>query len=315
MTEIKEAAQVIKNGGIVLFPTETVYGIGANGLNSKAVEKVYKAKGREFKNPINLLVSSNKMIEEIAENITKMEYKLMEAFFPGPLTIILKRKNIIPDIVTAGRDTVGVRMPSGDVAIKLVEEANVPIAAPSANLSGMPSGTNLEDIIEEFKDKVDYIINGGECDIGLESTIVKVVDNVPHILRPGAITETQIKKVTGTEVVLDFESTTNLLLPSNNHKHYKTKNKSVLVYDENSRKQIENIKKLSNKYENVVIISCREHCNEYKGKKVLDMGSKTDLKEISKNIFSLLRKADKLNPEVIIIEGVEKKRNWKSNNG
>lgn len=306
---MQEVADIIKNGGIVLFPTETVYGIGANGLDCKAVEKVYKAKGRDFKNPINLLVSSKAMIEQVSKDITKMEYKLIEAFFPGPLTIILKKKDIVPNIVTAGRDTVGVRMPSGKIALKLIEEAGVPIAAPSANLSGSPSGTNLNDIIEEFKNKVDYIIDGGECDIGLESTIVKVVDEVPHILRPGAITEEEIEKIAG-KVVLDYENTTNNLLPSNKQNHYKTKNKSILIYDKNEKKQIEKVEEVANKYKNVVIVSCSEHCKYYKQRQVLDMGSKNNLQEISKNIFRLLRKADNLNPEIIIIEGVENKRNW-----
>ena len=198
--KLKEPASIIKNDGIVLFPTETVYGIGANGLSSTAVEKVYKAKGRSTKNPINLLVSGKEMIESIAKDITELEYKLMEAFFPGPFTIILKRKD---------------------------EEAGVPIAAPSANLSGKPSGTNLNDIIEEFEDKVDYIIDGGDSQIGLESTIVKVVEDVPHILRPGAITDVQIKEIAG-DVILDYlKKTNNVLLPSNSMEHYRTSSRCV----------------------------------------------------------------------------------------
>ena len=141
--KLKEAAQIIKNCGLVLFPTETVYGLGANGLDENAVKKIYIAKGRNENNPINLLVSNMEMINNIAKHISDLEYKLMESFFPGPFTIILKKKSIVPSIVTANGDTVGVRMPSGIIAKELVELAGVPIAAPSANISGKPSGTNL----------------------------------------------------------------------------------------------------------------------------------------------------------------------------
>lgn len=299
-------ASIIKNDGIVLFPTETVYGIGANGLSSTAVEKVYKVKGRSIKNPINLLVSNMEMIENITKDITKLEYKLMEEFFPGPFTIILKRKEIVPDIVTAGGDTVGVRMPSGEIAKKLVEEAGVPIAAPSANLSGKPSGTNLEDIIEEFEYKVDYIIDGGDSQIGLESTIVKVIDEVPHILRPGAITDVQIEEIAG-KVILDYlNKEENDFLPSNNIEHYKTENKCILIYDND--KQVSKIKDIINKYENVVVICCDENVCNYGKENVLVMGSKNDLEEVSRNVFRLLRKADSLNPDIIVIEGVKEKR-------
>lgn len=306
LEKLQEPASIIKNDGIVLFPTETVYGIGANGLSSTAVEKVYKAKGRSTKNPINLLVSNIDMIESIAKDITKMEYKLMEAFFPGPFTIILKKKDIVPNIVTAGGDTVGVRMPSGEIARKLVEEAGAPIAAPSANLSGKPSGTNLNDIIEDFQNKVDYIIDGGDSQIGLESTIVKVVNEVPHILRPGAITDIQIKEVAG-NVVLDYlEKAKNELLPSNAMEHYKTSSRCILVYDD--EKQVDNVRTLLSKYDNAVVICCNENYNNYDLKNVLTMGHKNDFEEISKNIFRLLRKADSLKPEIIIVEGIQEKR-------
>lgn len=307
LDELQKVASIIKNDRIVLFPTETVYGIGANGLSSKAVEKIYKAKGRSIKNPINLLVSDIKMIESVARDITELEYKLIETFFPGPLTIILKKKNIVPDIVTAGGDTVGVRMPSGEIALKLVKEAGVPIAAPSANLSGKLSGTNLNDIIEDFKDKVDCIIDGGDSKIGLESTIVKVVEGVPHILRPGAITDVQIKEIAG-DVVLDYLSKAdNNFLPSNDMTHYKIRSKCILVNAGN--KQVEDVKKILDEFENAIVICCSENACKYNAKAVLTMGEKDVLEDISRNIFRLLREADRLNPDVIIIEGVEEKRN------
>ena len=191
---LKEPAQIIRNGGIVIFPTETVYGIGVNALNKNAVKKLYEVKHRPLNKPTSLLVNSMDMVNEIAKDITALEYALMEQFFPGPFTIILKKRDIISDIVTANSDTVGIRMPENEIALKLIEYAGVPIATPSANISGKPSGTNLKDIIEDFDGKVDYFVDGGPSKIGLASTIVQVVNGVPRILRQGSITEEQIKQ-------------------------------------------------------------------------------------------------------------------------
>ena len=172
-----------------------VYGIGVNGLNKNAVKNLYNIKQRPLDKPISLLVSDIDMVNHIAKDITDLEFKLMKAFFPGPLTIILKKKEIVPDIVTANHDTVGVRMPSGEIARKLLEYAQVPIATPSANISGKPSGTDLNDIMKDFAGKVDCFIDGGKSKLGIASTIIKVIDGVPHILRHGSITEEQIKYV------------------------------------------------------------------------------------------------------------------------
>lgn len=196
-SKISEAAQIIKNGGLVVFPTETVYGIGADGLNPNAVEKIYVAKGRVKNKPLILLVSDKKMLEEIVENITEVEDKLIKAFWPGPLTIIFKRRPCVPDIVTGGGKTVGVRLTSGKIARQLIEASGCPIAAPSANISGKPSGKMIEDIFEDLKDRVDCIIDGGKSQIGIESTVVRVIDGVPTILRPGQITPEQIKEAVG----------------------------------------------------------------------------------------------------------------------
>lgn len=192
---LEQAAELIKQGKIVVFPTETVYGIGTNGLDENAVKKLYKVKQRPLSKPISLLVSNMEMVNLIAKDITEVEYKIMEKFFPGPLTIILKKKEIVPDILTAGQDTVGIRMPKGEIARKLVEYANLPIAAPSANISGEPSGTNLQEIKKHFEGKVDYFIDGGNSELGLASTIVQVVDGKPQILRQGSITLEQINQI------------------------------------------------------------------------------------------------------------------------
>lgn len=193
--KLKEPAEIIKNGGIVVFPTETVYGIGANGLDENAVKKLYNIKKRPLNKPISLLVSNMDMVNQVAKDITDIEYKLMQEFFPGPFTIILKKKDIVPNIVTAGQDTVGIRMPAGEIARKLVEYANVPIATPSANISGKPSGTNLASVMKDFEGKVDCFVDGGESKLGIASTIVKLIDGVPHILRQGSISKEQIEKV------------------------------------------------------------------------------------------------------------------------
>lgn len=193
--KLKEPAKIIREGGIVIFPTETVYGIGTNGLNEKAIKRLYEVKQRPINKPITLLVSDIEMINKIAKNITKLEYDLMNTFFPGPLTIILQKKNIIPDILTANGNTIGIRMPSGKIARKLIKYAGIPIATPSANISGKPSGTNIKDIKKDFEGKVDCFIDNGESKLGIPSTIVKVVNNVPHILRKGSISEEEIKKI------------------------------------------------------------------------------------------------------------------------
>ena len=194
-TKLKEPAELIRNGGIVVFPTETVYGIGANALNENAIKKLYDIKKRPLNKPISLLVNSIDMIEQVAKDITKLDYALIKAFFPGPLTIILKKKDIVPNIVTANQDTVGIRMPANEIALKLIDYVGSPIATPSANISGKPSGINLKDIMEDFDGKVDCFIDDGPSKIGLASTIVQVVDGVPHILRQGSISEKQIKEV------------------------------------------------------------------------------------------------------------------------
>ena len=194
-TKLKEPAKIIKEGGIVIFPTETVYGIGTNGLNEKAVQQLYEVKQRPLNKPISLLVNSIDMIEEIAKDITDIEYELIKEFFPGPLTIILKKNNIVPNILTANQDTVGIRMPANKIALKLIEYAGVPITTPSANISGRPSGTNIKDIMEDFDGKVDYFVDGGPSKIGRASTIVKVEKGIPKILRKGAISEEQIRQI------------------------------------------------------------------------------------------------------------------------
>lgn len=193
--QLKEVANIIKQGGIAIFPTGTVYGIGTNGLNEEAVKKLYEVKQRPLNKPISLLVNSIEMINKIAKDITNLEYELIKKFFPGPLTIILKKKDIVPNILTSNSDTVGVCMPANKIALKLIEYSGVPIATPSANISGKPSGTNINDIMKDFKGKVDCFIDDGPSKMPIPSTVVQVVNGIPNILREGIIKEEQIKEV------------------------------------------------------------------------------------------------------------------------
>ena len=195
--ELKEIARNMKQGKVAVFPTETVYGIGTNGLDENAIKKLYDIKQRPLSKPISLLVSSIEMINFVAKDITKIEYSLIKKFFPGPLTIILKKKDIVPNILTANSDTVGIRMPANVEALTLIEYAGVPIATSSANISGEPSGINIKKVKKDFEGKVDYFIDGGESKIGFGSTVVQVIDGIPHILRQGSITKEQIEAVCG----------------------------------------------------------------------------------------------------------------------
>lgn len=304
---LKESGEKIRNGKLVIFPTETVYGIGANALDSKAVDDIFIAKGRANDNPLIVHVSDFAMMKDLVEEPNAMEKKLLDAFMPGPFTLILKKKNIIPNNVSANLDTVGIRMPSNKIAHDLIEEAGVPIAAPSANVSSRPSGTQVEDIIDEFQDKVDIIIDGGMTNIGLESTVVKVIDGIPTILRPGKITPEDIMAVVGVCKLSDnlFKKVDGVVeSPGMKYKHYAPKSKCLLVYSD-SDEEIINIVQENITYK-TLIIGCDEHTSSYDCYKYLNYGKKLDYDAISHNIFAYLRQADKYNPDLIIIEGVKK---------
>ena len=306
---INEASNIIKQGGLVLFPTETVYGIGASGLNSNAVEKIYKAKGRKSDNPLILHISNIDMLDMLAKDITNLEYRLMNNFWPGPFTIILNKKDIVPDIVTGGLNTVAVRMPSNKIALELIQSANVPIAAPSANISGKPSGTNINDIYEELKDKIDYAIDGGKCEVGLESTVVNVEQNTVRILRPGKITKEQIEKVADSvildeHILKDVKEHEKVISPGMKYKHYAPNAVCTLIYSNNNSKMMEKINDISTEYNNVTVICCSENIKEYNVKNIIDYGRKNDLEEISSNIFKVLREVDNYTSDIVLIEGV-----------
>lgn len=193
--KLKETAQIIKNGGIAVFPTETVYGIGVNGLDENSIKKLFEAKKRPFNKPISLLVNNIEMIEKVSKNISKQEYALIKTFMPGPLTIILKKKDILPNILTADLDTVGIRIPANNIALDLIKYTGIPIATSSANISGEACYPNIEDIKNRFGNSVDYYLDGTTNSINLPSTIVQIIDGIPHILREGSISKEQIISV------------------------------------------------------------------------------------------------------------------------
>ncbi len=305
IAELAIASECIKTGKLVIFPTETVYGIGANALDSKAVDDIFIAKGRANDNPLIVHIADFDMLDDLVKEITPLEQKLMDSFMPGPFTLILKKKDIIPNNVSANLDTVGIRMPANKIAHDLIKASGVPIAAPSANISSRPSGTNIEDIKDEFNNKVDIIIDGGKTSVGLESTVVKVIDDIPTILRPGKITPEDIVEVVGICKLSDnlFKKAEGVVeSPGMKYKHYAPNNKCILIYNEDENKLLELIKKHIN--DKTLIIGSEKNKEKYNCFKYLSYGN--TLEDISHNIFSLLRQADKYNPDLIIIEGVKK---------
>ena len=308
LNKINEAALEIQNGNLVLFPTETVYGIGANALDENAVNKIFKAKGRAGDNPLIVHISNNNMLNDLAEKIGEIEKTLIENFWPGPLTIIFNKKTCVPYNVTAGLETVGVRFPSNEIAQKLIEFSNLPIAAPSANISGKPSGTKIEDIIEELDGKVDYILDAGITDIGVESTVVRVVHDEVHILRPGKITKEDIENLgikvkVEKQVMQEYKKEDKVMSPGMKYRHYAPSTKCLLIYSKNKYRLIERINKEIELEKNVLLLGKTSNLDKYNTENKLDMGE--TLEQISKNIFTLLRKVDKYKVDLVIIEGVK----------
>lgn len=246
------------------------------------------------------------MIEKIAKNITNMEKNIIDKFMPGPLTIILKKRKIVPDIVSAGLDTVGIRMPEEEIAKNLIKEAKTPLAAPSANISGKPSGTNIKDIFNELNNKVDIILDNGPTKIGVESTVIRVIRGKIHILRPGKITKEDFEKL-NYKVIIDkhilnkFTEEQKVLSPGVKYKHYAPNSKCILIYSKNNNKIVKATKEISKKYKKPLILCTEKNKDNYKNP--LIMGE--TLEEISKNIFTILRKVDNYNPDIVIIEGVK----------
>ncbi len=312
--KINKAAEVIKRGGLVAFPTETVYGLGANALDEKAVSKIFEAKGRPQDNPLIVHVADF----DISKYVTYIPQKaklLMEAFWPGPITIIMPKSDIIPDRVTAGLKCVGMRMPSNKVARKLIELSKTPIAAPSANLSGKPSPTTIGHCIDDLMGKVDMIIGGDRCIVGVESTVVDTTDGNVTILRPGGITLEMLKEVVG-EVKIDPaimkkpDKDFKPKAPGMKYKHYAPKAPMTVVRGENE-KVISYINEMAKKKrlngEKVGILGTEENLDKYEGNIKICIGKRSVPGIIAANLFDCLREFDKIDVDYIISEGFSEK--------
>lgn len=292
--ELNIAKDELDSGNLVIFPTETVYGLGANAIDAKAVDKIFAAKNRASNNPLIVHLKNKDEITKYAVVNNGIEQKLIDTFMPGPFTLILQKKDIIPNNVTCNLDTVGIRIPIDEIAHNLLDMLDYPIAAPSANVSTKPSGTNIFDIIPEFEGKVSYIIDGGDSRIGLESTVCKVIDGVPTILRPGFITKEDIIDVIGKCNVSEFvmkEASGKVESPGMLYKHYSPTTKCILVSSEK-------LEEVAEKYNNPIVIGNHAIYSF----KFFNYGD--NLVSIAHNLFKLLREADKLNGEVILIEAV-----------
>lgn len=296
----EQAAEILKNGGLVAFPTETVYGLGADALDEKASAKIYAAKGRPSDNPLIVHIADKKDLEVLSCDVNDMAVKVAEAFWPGPLTMILKKKDIVPDSITGGLGTVAIRMPSHPVAARLIKTSGVYIAAPSANISGKPSPTKAEHVIHDMNGRIDMIIADDTVDIGVESTIVDLSEDVPTILRPGFITKKQLEDVLG-EVKVDPAVMGNVAdgivpkAPGMKYKHY-SPDANVVIVTGDSDKVVGKINELCElrrkEGKRVGVMTVSEDAGCYNADKVVDMGSRCDEALAAKNLFAALRSFD-----------------------
>lgn len=311
---IKEAGEVIRSGGTVAFPTETVYGLGANALDEEAVKKIFIAKGRPQDNPLIVHVSS-KEISHLVKEVPTVAKELINKFWPGPLTIILEKKNIIPNVTSANLDTIGIRMPNSEIALKLIEESGRPIAAPSANISGRPSPTEVNRCVEDLNGRVNYIIGGESSDIGVESTIVDCTVKPPMVLRPGGITLEMLREVDSNieiDKALRVKPSKDLKpkAPGMKYRHY-APNAHLKIIRGKKEKTIEIILEMLENYieknNDVAILTTDENVNKFNKGRIISLGSEKDLNEIAKNLFEALRKCDDLGVQYILCQGFEEK--------
>lgn len=304
--EIKKHAEILKEGKTVIFPTETVYGLGANALDENAVSKIYEAKGRPSDNPLIVHIYDKNQVNDLAEDINENAKIIMDKFWPGPITIILKKKDIVPMKTSGGLDTVAIRMPSNTIARALLEEVKLPIAAPSANISGRPSPTRGKHVYEEMNNKVDGIILGGDCTFGLESTVLDLTNDIPTILRPGSITKEDLESVMG-QVNIDpalerKEDNIKAKAPGMKYKHY-SPNADVYIVSGDKDNIIKTVNQLSeeNSKKNLkcAVMCIDENKNKYKCNTIV-LGR--NLEEIASNLFNALITADEQKYDIVYAE-------------
>lgn len=312
--KIEEAAKVIKDGGIVAFPTETVYGLGANALDSESVKKIFLAKGRPQDNPLIIHVADFN-IEPYVKSIPKVAKKMMEKFWPGPLTLIMDKSDIIPKTTSAGLDTVGVRMPSNGIARELIKKSGVPIAAPSANISGRPSPTDVNRCIEDLDGKVDFILGGLKSDVGVESTILDCTVFPPCVLRPGGITLEMLRTVEpdifiDPSILKKPEGDFRPKAPGMKYRHYAPK-APVTIINGNIGDTISKINEMALEYKSkglkVGVMTTDENKDKYNDMVVLSLGKRQNLNSVAQNLFEVLRELDDNKVDTILSEAFEEK--------
>ncbi len=300
---IKLCADAIKNGELVAFPTETVYGLGANALDETAASKIYAAKGRPSDNPLIVHVASINGVSAVVEKIPPLALKLAAAFMPGPLTLVMKKKPCVPSAVTGGLDTVAVRIPKSSAALSLIKASGVPICAPSANLSGRPSPTTARHVYNDLYGKIPYILDGGSCKIGIESTVLDLTSDKPRILRPGGLPPEKLREVAGELETAKEDGVA--LCPGMKYKHYAPKAEVLFsaYYDSMSQSICDWYDKLSQSGKKPVIMCLSGNAEKYGDRATLKVGKTYD--DYAHNLFADLRLADDRCYNVVIAEGVE----------
>ena len=304
--DLKRAAEILKNGGNVIFPTETVYGLGADAKNPEAVKQIFVAKGRPSDNPLIVHISNLDMLDGLVSEIPEKAKLLMDKFWPAPLTIIMKKCKNVPYETTGGLETVAVRMPESETARKLIEIADIPIAAPSANLSGSPSPTTAEHCINDMNGRVDAIIKGEDCRVGVESTVLDMSGDTPVLLRPGGITLEQLEQVIGSVLlatsVKEGEAPKS---PGLKYKHYSPKAEVRVVSGEVP--QIQNYIKALDKKVGVLTF---DEFPEFEGAENISLGSNKSPEDAANKLFSALRKMDEKKVEIIVAPEISDKGMW-----
>jgi L-threonylcarbamoyladenylate synthase len=301
----KHAASVLKQGGLVVFPTETVYGIGANALDPDAASRIYNVKGRPSDNPLIVHIASKEDIGLYADISHPSIQPIINAFWPGPLTLVLPKKDCIPDAITGGLSTVAIRYPDNVIAQAIIKEAKLPICAPSANKSGTPSSTVFEHVYNDLNGLVDIIIDGGPSLVGLESTVLDLTSEIPVILRPGAITKSMMEAILQSEILASSDDTIDSGIPKApgmKYKHYAPKGHVELL--EGTHNQIRSFLTTID-LTDTGLIGSKELIETVAGLTTYNLGSITDINTIASNIFKALRSMDEQDISTIYIEAFE----------
>ena len=302
---IKRAAEILKGEGIVAVPTETVYGLAASAFSDTAIKKVFSAKGRPQDNPLIVHISDIDMLKTVADDIPDVAYICAEKFWPGPFTMVLKKNKNIADSVSCGLDTVAVRMPDEKTVRDIINFSRLPLAAPSANISGAPSPTTFSHVLDDLDGLIDAVVLGNDCKVGVESTVVSLCGEKPRLLRPGAVTLTQLKSVlpdieVDKAILSEPDGSEKVASPGMKYKHYAPKTKTFLVCAD-----YEKFAEFVNSHENALAVCFAEEQNLIKIKNIV-YGSSEDEFTLAKNVFSVLRKVDKFNADAVYIHAPSK---------